>query len=96
MILYRGQMAKNDSSSHRYRGFRVTLDQMTKTTDELAASSPNFRITPTRGATTSELTYTSHKYTEDLQWNRLSNLESSDPEDETIPLGHSAGGGGLR
>ncbi|GBM19446.1 hypothetical protein AVEN_259353-1 [Araneus ventricosus] len=28
-------------------------------------------------------------YTADLQWNRVSNLEFSDPEAETLPLGHN-------
>ncbi|GBO31769.1 hypothetical protein AVEN_150738-1 [Araneus ventricosus] len=46
-----------------------------------------FYATPTGGrlATTYDL---QAPYTADLQWNRVSNLKPSDPEAETLPLGH--------
>ncbi|GBM24450.1 hypothetical protein AVEN_41098-1 [Araneus ventricosus] len=54
---------------------------MTRTTPELAPSSP------TRLATTYDYEHATGPYTVD-QWNRVSNLEPSDPEAETLPLGH--------
>ncbi|GBN47730.1 hypothetical protein AVEN_16287-1 [Araneus ventricosus] len=68
-------------------------DQMTRTTPELAPSSPNFRTTPAggrlnhvrfRGLQTKLAMSDSN--TADFQWN----LESSGCEAEILPLGHRA------
>ncbi|GBM26991.1 hypothetical protein AVEN_47190-1 [Araneus ventricosus] len=54
--------------------------------------SPNFRTTPTGGRLVPYLRFNVQKakYTTDLQWNRVSNLETSGPQVETLPLGHRA------
>ncbi|GBN29803.1 hypothetical protein AVEN_33460-1, partial [Araneus ventricosus] len=62
--------------------------QMTRTTPELAPPS-NFCTTPEGGnLATTDLTCTRPAYTAVLQWNRVSNLEPSTPEVETLPPGH--------
>ncbi|GBO28147.1 hypothetical protein AVEN_61808-1, partial [Araneus ventricosus] len=63
---------------------------MTRTTSGLATplqtSAPHQRedaCTPTY-----DLKCIMPKYTADLQWNRVSNMEPSGPEAEILPLGH--------
>ncbi|GBN06692.1 hypothetical protein AVEN_76863-1 [Araneus ventricosus] len=59
---------------------------MTRTTSELALSSPSFRTTPGGGLlSTMSIRPT---YTSDLLWNRDSNLESSVPKAGTLPLSY--------
>ncbi|GBM84447.1 hypothetical protein AVEN_6202-1 [Araneus ventricosus] len=59
--------------------------------DDTRAGTPslNFRTTPAGGrlAPTYDLACDGPTYTTDLRGNRVSNLESSNPEDVTLPLG---------
>ncbi|GBL80288.1 hypothetical protein AVEN_92214-1 [Araneus ventricosus] len=61
---------------------------MTRTTTELAPS-PNFLITPMgeRFSPTDNSTCNRHRNIVDLQWNRVSSLEPSAPETETLSYG---------
>ncbi|GBN55509.1 hypothetical protein AVEN_119255-1 [Araneus ventricosus] len=60
---------------------------MPRTTPELTPPSPNFRTTPAGGRLTPtyDLACSRPKYTTELQWNRVSNLEPSGPKAETLP-----------
>ncbi|GBM30211.1 hypothetical protein AVEN_165812-1 [Araneus ventricosus] len=64
--------------------------QLTRTTPELANTSPNFRTTLLGGRSPSmyDLTCIEATCTVDLQWNWVSSLEPSGPEAETLPRGH--------
>ncbi|GBN58749.1 hypothetical protein AVEN_17161-1 [Araneus ventricosus] len=54
-----------------------------------ATPSPNFRTTPAGGYLPStNLTCTRHASKEVLPWNRVSNLEHTGPETETLSPGH--------
>ncbi|GBL93984.1 hypothetical protein AVEN_76705-1 [Araneus ventricosus] len=61
---------------------------MTRATPDLAFASANFLTTPLGGClvTMYKLTCNRSIYTADIQWNRVSNLEQSGPEAETLPL----------
>ncbi|GBL87374.1 hypothetical protein AVEN_118327-1 [Araneus ventricosus] len=61
---------------------------MTRVTPELALPSPNFWTTPAGGRLT-PVRFKVHQATNtvDLQWNRVSSLEPSDTEAETLPQG---------
>ncbi|GBO07272.1 hypothetical protein AVEN_169048-1 [Araneus ventricosus] len=63
---------------------------MMRTTPGLASPSPNFCTTPAGGRLprTYDLACNRSTYTETLQWNRVSNLELSSSEAETLSLGH--------
>ncbi|GBL76419.1 hypothetical protein AVEN_53191-1 [Araneus ventricosus] len=60
--------------------------QMTRTAPELANPSPNFHITPAEGRSIHDR-FNVHQapYTENLQWNRVSNLDPSGLKAETLP-----------
>ncbi|GBM38128.1 hypothetical protein AVEN_1522-1 [Araneus ventricosus] len=62
---------------------------MARTTPELAAPSPNFLITAA-GGHFSPHGFSAHQavYTAALRWKRVSNLEPSGPEVETLPPCH--------
>ncbi|GBO25598.1 hypothetical protein AVEN_198829-1 [Araneus ventricosus] len=58
--------------------------------DDEDDTSPNFGITPAGRhlAPMYDLMCNKPKYTTDLQWNQISNLEPSGPKDETLQLVH--------
>ncbi|GBL85810.1 hypothetical protein AVEN_63149-1 [Araneus ventricosus] len=67
----------------------LNCGRMTRTTPETALASPNFRATPAgRHLASTDFTCTRPAYTAVFRWNRVSNLESSDLEAETLPQGH--------
>ncbi|GBN70559.1 hypothetical protein AVEN_44971-1 [Araneus ventricosus] len=67
----------------------LNRDQITKTTPHRAPPSPNFRTTPAGGyLAPTDLTSTRPAYTAVLWWNRVSRLEPSGPEADTVPPGH--------
>ncbi|GBL94406.1 hypothetical protein AVEN_7377-1 [Araneus ventricosus] len=59
---------------------------MTRMTPELQLPSPNF-LTATVGGRMTHIRFNVHQpvYTKVLRWNRVSNLEPSGPEAETLP-----------
>ncbi|GBL78705.1 hypothetical protein AVEN_65267-1 [Araneus ventricosus] len=62
---------------------------MTRTTPELAHPNPNSRTTPAGGhLAQTDLACTRPAYTVVLRWNRVSNLEPSGLEAETLPPSH--------
>ncbi|GBN59774.1 hypothetical protein AVEN_76855-1 [Araneus ventricosus] len=68
----------------------LNCDQMARMTPELAPPSPNFHTTPQGGRLTHDFKINVHqaKHMPDLQWNRISNLESFSNKAETLPLDH--------
>ncbi|GBN58597.1 hypothetical protein AVEN_259673-1 [Araneus ventricosus] len=60
---------------------------MPRTTSELAFPFPSFHTTPA-AERLCDLACTMPLCTADLQWNRVSNLQPSGSEAETLPVGH--------
>ncbi|GBM14943.1 hypothetical protein AVEN_116595-1 [Araneus ventricosus] len=63
---------------------------MTRTTPERAPCSPDVRAAPAGGLSIPcvRCGVRRYRYTANLQWNRVSNLERSDTKADSLPLDH--------